>query len=186
MSNPLDGLPENSISSILLKTLAWRLGDLPDLSNKLMDAFSITQLKSYELLETLCLVLDILINENPNDIEVLIKSIQSDISNDTKKSISEAALKNKEKCLNFCLEHLPSLSRVLYHDWKTSVQVATESLGRIARPIASITMRIQPASEGKYLLPPLKSITMELTKDMIDALNSGFDRLQTQLVKIVQ
>jgi hypothetical protein len=75
---------------------------------------------------------------------------------------------------------------VLYHDWKLETQIATESLGRFARPVASITLRIQPSSRGTLLLPPLETVSMELAKDMIDALSSGFDRLQTQLGKIVK
>jgi hypothetical protein len=89
------------------------------------------------------------------------------------------------KVRHFCVEHTLSLSRVLYHDWRLTTHVATESLGRIARPVASITLRVQPSARDNQLLP-LESVTMELGKDTIDALSSGFDRLQTQLTKIVQ
>jgi hypothetical protein len=47
-------------------------------------------------------------------------------------------------------------------------------------------LRIQPSARGDALLPLLESITMELGKDMIDALSSGFDRLQAQLTNIVR
>jgi len=186
MTQYIKGLPENEIKYIFLRTLAWRLGDLADFPNKLMETFSVTQSESYVLLELLCPVLDIVINENPKSAEEIYKLINDQIDEATRMNLANAAFNSIEKCISFCKEHTPSLSRVLYHDWTTNIQIATESLGRIARPVASITMRIQPAASGKNILPPVKSVTMDLTKDMIDALASGFDRLQNQLVRIVQ
>jgi hypothetical protein len=116
----------------------------------------------------------------------IFKNVKSQLNEAIREKLANTVFETRAKCINFILEQTPSLSRVLYHDWRLETQIATESLGRIARPVDSITLRIQPSARGDKLLPPLESITMELGKDMIDALSSGFDRLQTQLTKIVQ
>ena len=182
----IEGLDEAAIKNLLLKVLAWRVGDLQELAQQLTETFSISQFEALQVLEILCPILDCIINENVTSAEQVKLSAKGNINENTKEMLAKVGFANKEKCRDFVKDHAPSLSRVLYHDWNTSMQVATESLGRIARPIASITMRIQPASSGSCILPPLKSVTMDLSKDMVDALASGFDRLQNQLVKIVQ
>jgi hypothetical protein len=182
----IEGLDEAAIKNLLLKVLAWRAGDLQELVQQLTETFSISQFEALQVLELLCPVLDCVINENVTSAEQVKISVKGNVSEKTKEMLANVGFDNKDKCIEFVKNHSPSLSRVLYHDWSTSMQVATESLGRIARPIASITMRIQPAASGSCILPPLKSVTMDLSKDMVDALASGFDRLQNQLVKIVQ
>ena len=186
MTSAIEGIDESGIKNLMLKVLAWRVGDIQDLPQQLMEQFSVSQFDSLQILEVFCPVLDCIINENPQSANEVLRAAKGTISEKTKELISNVAFSIKEKCRDFCKDHSPSLSRVLYHDWNTSMQVATESLGRIARPIASITMRVQPAATGTCILPPLKSVTMDLSKDMVDALASGFDRLQNQLVKIVQ
>lgn len=186
MSATIEALEESQIKSILLRVLAWRVGDLPDLPKKLTETYSISMAEALTVCEILCPALDVLINNNCESADFIAKDLKIAVSEECKGNISRAAFGIKDKCTTFCLEHTPSLSRVLYHDWKLETQIATESLGRIARPVASIVLRIQPASKGTLLIPPLESVSMELSKDMIDALSSGFDRLQTQLNKIVQ
>ena len=186
MASAIEGLDEAALKKLILQVLAWRLGDIPDLTQQLMEQFSVSQFDALQILELLCPILDCVINNDPQSPKDVFQSAKGNISKETKELIANVGFSIKKRCIDFCTDHSPSLSRVLYHDWNTSMQVATESLGRIARPIASITMRIQPAASGTCILPPLKSVTMDLSKDMIDALASGFDRLQNQLVKIVQ
>lgn len=181
----IESFDDNALKNLILKVLAWRVGDVQDLPTTLSESLSATQSETLHILEILCPVLDKIINDKPESEKDIIPVIK-ELSDETKQKIAKIAFGLKDKCISFCSEHSPSLSRVLYHDWNTSMQVATESLGRIARPIANITMRIQPAATGNCILPPLKSISMDLSKDMVDALASGFDRLQNQLVKIVQ
>ena len=185
MASYIEGLEEGALRNIMLKVLAWRLGDIQDLPQQLVESFSISQFEALQVLELLCPVLDCVINEDPQSKEAVLSKIKN-LKEATKEKLANVSFSIKEKCKDFCKDHSPSISRVLYHDWNTSMQVATESLGRIARPIASITMRVQPAASGSCILPPLKSVSMDLSKDMVDALASGFDRLQNQLVKIVQ
>jgi hypothetical protein len=186
MAATLEAIDEGQLRGLLLRVLAWRVGDLPDLPAKLAQTFSIEQPESLALLELLCPFLDYAIRQDPASGDAIFAAVRSRLSDATRRKIACTAFDARARCVNFCLEHAPSLSRVLYHDWRLETQVATESLGRIARPVASITLRIQPSARGDAILPPLESITMELGKDMIDALSSGFDRLQTQLTKIVQ
>ena len=186
MTSLIEGLDEAAAKNLMLKVLAWRVGDIQDLPQQIMEQFSVNQFDSLQILEFFCPILDCIINQNPQSEKDVLNSIKGTTSDKAKELISNVGFSIKNKCCDFCKDHSPSLSRALYHDWNTSMQVATESLGRIARPIASITMRVQPAANGTCILPPLKSVTMELSKDMIDALASGFDRLQNQLVKIVQ
>lgn len=181
----IESFDENALKNLILRVLAWRVGDVQDLPAQLTESLSITTSETLHVLELICPVLDKIINEEPKSEEEIIPVIK-ELNSETTKKLATISLSIRDKCISFCSEHSPSLSKVLYHDWNTSMQVATESLGRIARPIASITMRIQPASSGKCLLPPLQSLSMDLSKDMVDALASGFDRLQNQLVKIVQ
>jgi hypothetical protein len=182
----LEAIDEDQLRGLLLRVLAWRVGDLPDLPVKLAENYSIEQSESLALLELLCPFLDYAIYANPPSTGDIFTNVKSRLADATRQRLSNTIFETRAKCINFTLEHTPSLSSVLYHDWRLESQVATESLGRIARPVVSITLRIQPSARGEKLLPPLESIAMELGKDMIDALSSGFDRLQTQLTKIVQ
>jgi hypothetical protein len=186
MATTLEAIDEGQLRGLLLRVLAWRVGDLPDLPAKLSETYSIEQVDAFSLLELLCPFLDYAIYANPSSSTEVFTNVKSQLTESTRQKLANTVFENRAKCLTFTLGHTPSLSRVLYHDWRLETQVATESLGRIARPVASITLRIQPSARGDKLLPPLESITMELGKDMIDALSSGFDRLQTQLTKIVQ
>lgn len=185
MSSPLENLDEGEIKKILLQTLAWRIGDMPSLVSELAEKFSISQYDSIKLLESISPVLDYTINKNPNSSDDIVRNVKIDAPDEVLHHLAEGSFASKDKCINFCLQHPPSLSRVLYHDYTLETQIATETLARIARPVATITLRIQPSSREKMLLPPLESVSMELAKDVIDALNSGFDRLQNQLNKIV-
>ncbi|KAH0786523.1 COMM domain-containing protein 9 [Histomonas meleagridis] len=182
----LKSLDGKQMKDLLLQTLAWRVGDMPDLPAKLSQTYSLKQYEAYQLIELICPALDYTINNNPQTSDEIFKDYKIQIDGKTKQILADTAFENKEKFISFCEKHVPSLSRVVYHDWTIETQIATESLGRIARPIASITLRIQPESEGKQLLPPLRSVSMKLAKDMIDALSSGFDRLQNQLSKIIK
>lgn len=186
MASILEQIDEGQIRALLLRVLAWRVGDLDDLPAKLAESYSISASQSLELLEGLCQPLDIAVSTKSESAAEILKAFKWNLSEATKEKIAKTTFELREKCVTFLLEHSPSLSRVLYHDWKIETQIATESLGRIARPVASITLRIQPAAKGSELLPPLESVSMELAKDMVDALSSGFDRLQIQLSKIVQ
>ena len=182
----LKSLDGKQIKDLLLQTLSWRVGDMPDLPSKLSQAFSLKQSEVFQLIELICPALDYTINNNPHTSDEIYQNYKIQIDGKTKQILADTAFANRENCLDFCKKHAPSLSRVVYHDWTIETQIATESLGRIARPIASITLRIQPESSGKQLLPPLQSVSMKLAKDMIDALSSGFDRLQNQLSKIIK
>jgi len=186
MTGVIDRLDEAQVKALLLRVLAWRLGDLPDLPKKLTEAYSIETSEALAVLELFCHPLDFTIRWNPASAAGIADSLKIEASDDCKGKLARATFEIKDKCIAFCLEHAPSLSRVLYHDWHLQTQVATESLGRIGRPVASITLRVQPAAKGAALLPPLESVSMELAKDMVDALSAGFDRLQTQLGRIVQ
>jgi hypothetical protein len=186
MAATLEAIDDGQLRGLLLRVLAWRVGDLPDLPAKLAQTYAIEQPAALALLELLCPFLDCAIRQDPPSGDAIFAAVRSRLAEATRRKIASTAFDARARCVNFCLEHAPSLSRVLYHDWRLETQVATESLGRNARPGASITLRIQPSARGDAILPPLESITMELGKDMIDALSSGFDRLQTQLTKIVQ
>ena len=186
MASLLESIDEAQVRALLLRVLAWRVGDLDDLPKKLSETYSVSESQALELLECLCLPLDVAVSRKPESAEKLCEALHLNASEAVKAKLARATFEIREKCVSFVLEHTPSLSRVLYHDWKIETQIATESLGRIARPVASITLRIQPAAKGSELLPPLESVSMELAKDMVDALSAGFDRLQTQLSKIVQ
>jgi hypothetical protein len=186
MSSFLARFDESQIKNLLLRVLSWRLGDTPDLPTKLSQSISSDHSQTLQLLELLCPALDIAVNQNPCSAEEILENLKNTLDEDANRKIAKAAFESKENCITFCKDHAPSLSRALYHDWKLETQIATESLGRIARPVASITLRIQPSSKDALLLPPLESVSMELAKDMVDALSSGFDRLQTQLSRIVK
>lgn len=186
MNSILGDLDGGQMKSLVLKALSWRLGDMPELAKKLAESYGAKQSDVYKLLELLCHALDITINQNPASAEDIQGKFRMQIDGEVKKLLAETLMLVKDKCIAFCKEHEPSLSRVLYHDWRVETYIATETLGRIARPIASITLRVQPAANGNLLLPPLQSVSMELAKDMVDALSSGFDRLQKQLSKIIQ
>ena len=182
----LEGLDEVKIRKLLLQAISWRVGDMPALVSELVKNFSISEYEAIQLFETICPVIDYTINKNPESVDDIIKNVRINVPDSVLQTLANGAFSSKDKCISFCLDHAPSLSRVLYHDYTLQTQIATETLGRIARPIASITLRIQPAANGNMLLPPLKSVSMDLAKDVIDALNAGFDRLQNQLNKIVQ
>lgn len=186
MASLLEAIEEAQVRALLLRVLAWRVGDLDDLPKKICETYSVSESDALELLERLCLPLDVAIALRPESVDQLLQGLKMSASEEVKRKLASATFEIREKAISFVLEHAPSLSRVLYHDWKIETQIATESLGRIARPVASITLRVQPAAKGSDLLPPLESVSMELAKDMVDALSSGFDRLQTQLSKIVQ
>lgn len=186
MSSILEKMDNEQIKTVILKVLSWRLGDMPDLAKKLSESYEVKQYDIYKLLELICHALDITINQDPKNEEDIVKNFRMSVNGKIKELLAKALIEIKDKCINFCKEHEPSLSRVVYHDWKVETHIATETLGRIARSVASITLRVQPASDGKLLLPPLQSVSMELAKDMIDALSSGFDRLQKQLSKIIK
>lgn len=186
MESNLEELDESQIASLIDKTLRWRLGDEPNLPLQVVTAFTLTPSVSLKLLEFLCSVIDLTVNEKPESADYIFSQIKAVINDETKHFLANTAFEKRDAMFQFVSTHTPSLSRVLYHDWKIDTQLATESLGRISRPVATITLRIQPASNGSQMLPPLKSITLDLAKDMVDALNSGFDRLQNQLTKIVQ
>jgi hypothetical protein len=160
---------------------------MPDFPAKLAQAYEIEPSEAFAVLELLCPFLDDAIYSSPTSPDDVVAHVKAPrLSEAARQRIARSAFESRSKCVTFCVEHTPSLSRVLCHDWRLTTHVPTESLGRIARPVASITLRVQPSARNDQLLPPLESITMELGKDMIDALSSGFDRLQTQLTKIVQ
>lgn len=186
MASLLDNIDEAQAKGLLLRVLAWRVGDMPDLPKTVSDTYSIPLADALVVLEKLCPAIDFVIQHKPESDDAVISGLRLSDSDETGKKIARAAFLVKDKGFAFCLEHTPSLSRVLYHDWHLETQVATETLGRIARPVASITLRVQPAAKGNMILPPLESVSMELVKDMVDALSSGFDRLQMQLTRIVQ
>ncbi|OHT13591.1 hypothetical protein TRFO_03357 [Tritrichomonas foetus] len=186
MSTILEGLNEAQTKTLLLQVLSWRVGDMPSLVADLAKNFSISESNSIAVLELVCPILDYTINKNPESADAIFQNVVIAVNDGVKRNLAENAFASKEKCISFTRDHAPSLSRVLYHDYTLETQIATESLGRIARPVATITLRIQPSSKLDMLLPPLESVSMELAKDVIDALNSGFDRLQNQLSKIVQ
>jgi hypothetical protein len=187
MAATLEAIEESQLRTVLLKVLAWRMGDMPDFPSKLAQTYEIEPSTALALMELLCPFLDYTIYSSPASSDGIVANVKAPkLSEAARHRIARSAFESRAKGVTFCVEHTPSLSRVLYHDWRLTTHVATESLGRIARPVASITLRVQPSARDDKLLPPLESITMELGKDMIDALSSGFDRLQTQLTKIVQ
>ena len=185
MTSTLESLNDAQLKKLILQVLSWRVGDMPTLVTELANGFSISPRDSISLLELICPVLDYTINKNPSSESEISDNVSIRVSDDIKQKIVSSAFASKDKCINFCREHSPSLSRVLYHDYTIETHIATESLGRIARPVALITLRVQPSARLNMILPPLESVSMEVGKDVIDALNSGFDRLQNQLSKLV-
>ena len=186
MEEYLTNLQDSHLQQLLLQVLAWRLGDKPDLPTKLAESTELNQALVYRLIESLCPPLEESINNLQSTVTSIEAVITTTFSNSLRTKIATILFSLKEKCTSYCSSHAPSLSRVVYHDWKIETQIATESLGRFTRPIALITLRIQPTASGKLLLPPLNSVRMELAKEMIDALSAGFDKLQNQLVRIIQ
>lgn len=186
METFLGSLDEKKMKDLLLQVLEWRLGDQADLPAKLSTATQLEQANVYSLLETLCLPIDTAVNGKPKTSKEVEDTVPPTLSEKLRQKIGQIAFAEKDKYTNLCLTHAPSLSHVVYHDWKIETQIATESLGRFARPIALVTLRIQPSASGNQLLPPLTSVRIELAKEMIDALSAGFDKLQNQLVKIVK
>jgi hypothetical protein len=183
MTELLASLSADNLKKALLQCVSWRFGDSPELPGQLAETLSVPQNEALAFLELLCPPLDYIVDYPCSSAEDVYGHLSSDVSVDDRKKLAAAAFEARDKVHAFCVSHNPSLARVLYHDWRLDTHVATESLGRIARPVASITLRVQPPAHGALLLPPLKSITLELGKDMIGALSAGFDRLQLQLEK---
>jgi hypothetical protein len=44
-----------------------------------------------------------------------------------RQQLANTVFETRAKCINFTLEHMPALSRMLYYDWRLETQVATES-----------------------------------------------------------
>ena len=186
MEEYISNLQDSHIQQLLLQVLAWRLGDNADLPSKLLKSSGLNQASVYRLIETFCPPLDETVNNSQSSISTIEAVITPSLSKALRTKIATIVFSLKDKCVSFCSSHAPSLSRVVYHDWKIETQIATESLGRFTRPVALITLRVQPTASAKLLLPPLNSVRIELAKEMIDALSAGFDKLQNQLVRIIQ
>jgi hypothetical protein len=163
------------------------VGDVRDLPGKVAQTYEIGLFDAFALLELLCLCLNYTIYREPGSPDDIAANVRvPNVSDAARTRIAGAVFAIRSKCLNLCLGTRRPCQRVLYHDWRLTTDVATDSLGRIARPVASTMLRIHTSARGDRLLPPLEIITIELGKHVIDALSSGFDRLQRQPTKIVQ
>jgi hypothetical protein len=186
MAEALAALGEDQLKKLLLTVVSWRLGDVPGLPGTVSETLSLTIPQSTGFLEILCVALDQSVNPAKTTVQDVYNHLPGSLPAAERKKLSVVAFSLREDLRSLCLNHVPTLARVVYHDWRLDTHVATESLGRIARPVASVTLRVQPPASGKSLLPPLESITLELGKDMVDGLSSGFGRLQAQIAKVIK
>lgn len=174
--------------------LEWRLGGDIDIINDFSRKYKMQQKEVISNLEYFSSIMDIIVYNYDNNIQNTVDNVKNyvkrksciEIDDKLSEIIISVAIDNVIHYFEKCMNHSPSPDRILYHDYTTKVQISTESIERISRPVCVITLRIQPKSYGNKLLPSLKNVSLELSRDMLDALASGFDRLQTQLVKIVQ
>ncbi|KAJ3424781.1 comm domain-containing protein [Anaeramoeba flamelloides] len=89
-----------------------------------------------------------------------------------------------EKWHKLCKSKYLTLPKLISFDWRVDVKSASDLTSTLSAPVVLLEMKVQEPPEFVGLMPKIKTVNVELTKERLQTMLDGLVRINEQLVSV--